>query len=589
LPDVAKCDTLAVSDPGGDDTNNPRHYRADNYGFRINVSTTFREYPGDDMNETKQGLAANRTQKSILVIDDEEGMRDLLSHELGLQGYLITTAGDGEKAVEEMRRTKFDLVISDIRMPRRGGLETLAEVKRISPETEVIIMTGYGSIAAAVKAMKDGAYDFIQKPFNIDEMSALVEKALEKSVLRETLSMYEASKAVFSSVHLDQLLPIILRLLRETLRAEDTAVMLADNSGRPEIIASTGLEHEGRKQAHLEAAGKAATAPDIANGNAMVFESGDGSGNNAGAAVICKLEIEPGVTGFISANRAAGAGPFNPADLRGFTILAAQATQALRNARLYHKLEEKVIELETARNELIQSEKMAAVGRLTAGIAHELNNPLTGILGISELLLRDEKIQAGLREDIRDIHMQSRRCQHVIQDLMHFARKTDPIRETLDLRPLLEETLQLFKNDIFRAHITVRKLFPDGIPKVIGNSNQLKQVFVNILLNGIQSMEGKDSPELAVSLYSAKGLVGVKFSNNGGAIEEKDLPHIFEPFFTTRPTGKGMGLGLSVSYGIIKSHGGAIRAENGPGAGCSFTIELPEGTTPHERDLHTDS
>lgn len=535
------------------------------------------------MNATEQVQGGEGTKKSILVIDDEEGMRALLSHELGLQGYRVVASGDGEKALQEMRRTRFDLVISDIRMPKLGGLETLDEIKRISPETEVIIMTGYASIEAAVQAMKKGAYDFIQKPFNLEEISALAEKAIEKSALKGSLSMYEASKAVFTSVRFEQLLPIIVRLLRETLKAEDAVVMLPGETGALGIIASVGLQKDGEKRARIEMAERAAANPALSGYNAVILadsrgaEAGQGAAENRVSSIVCKLPIEPGVSGIISASRGAGAPEFGLADLRGFTILAAQAAQALRNASLYHKLEEKISELETAKSELVQSEKLAAVGRLTAGIAHELNNPLAGIMGIAELLLRDKTLGEELRQDISDIHQQSLRCRHVIQDLMHFARKSEHRREPVRLLSVLEETLQLFKNDLFRARISVKKLLPADPPLVIGDPNQLKQVFVNILLNAMRSLQGVESPEVSIRLYRAEGLVGVEFRDNGPGIQEKDLPRVFEPFFTTRPVGEGTGLGLSVSYGIIKAHNGDIRVESVAGKGCAFIIELPEG------------
>ena len=126
----------------------------------------------------------------VLVVDDEQGMRDLLSYELGSQGYQVVTAIDGVDAIEKIRQSKFQLVITDLKMPRMGGMETLEEIKKIDPSIEVIMATGFGTIEVAVSAMKSGAYDFVQKPYNLHEISALIDKALEKSQLRALIALY---------------------------------------------------------------------------------------------------------------------------------------------------------------------------------------------------------------------------------------------------------------------------------------------------------------------------------------------------------------------------------------------------------------
>jgi len=511
-----------------------------------------------------------KKEHSILVIDDEEGMRALLAHELGLQGYLVSTAADGQAALDEMARNRFDLVICDIRMPKVGGLDALGKIKELNPGTEVIIMTGYGSVETAVKAMKAGAYDFIQKPFEIAEISALVEKAVEKGTLRESLAMHEASRAVFSFINFDQLLPTLLRLLKGTLQAADAAVMLPGTGGKLEILAETGLEDEKSRLARLAMAGKGTEGTPFDGGNATISTDPDGT-----SVIMAHLAIDSDTTAVLIASRPAGASPFREQDSRGFVILAAQAVLGLRNAVLYRKLEAKVHELETARNELIQSEKLAAVGRLTTGIAHELNNPLGAIIGISELLLRDTSLAEPLKNDLTDIHSQTIRCKHIIQELMHFSRKTAPRRVPLDIGALLEETLQLLKNDLFRSGVKLNRSLPHDLAHVTGDPGQIKQVFVNLILNSLQAIEGAPSPELTIAAGNSGEKIAVELRDNGHGIPEKDLPHIFEPFFTTRPTGKGMGLGLSVSYGIVQSHGGEISARNLAGGGCAFKVELP--------------
>ena len=140
----------------------------------------------------------DRQSARILIIDDEKGMLDLLSYELGGQGYQVVTAMNGREGLERVKRDRFQLVITDVKMPGMDGVEVLQEIKKLDPDLEVIMTTGFGTIETAVAAMKKGAYDFIQKPFNLNEVTNLIEKVLERSELKSLVALYEASKAIFS-------------------------------------------------------------------------------------------------------------------------------------------------------------------------------------------------------------------------------------------------------------------------------------------------------------------------------------------------------------------------------------------------------
>ena len=182
------------------------------------------------------------TKSKILVIDDEQGIRDLLSYELGARGYEVVTAVNGEEGMQKLSQDKFHLVISDVKMPKMNGLQVLEAVKNIDSDIEVIMATGFGSVETAVLAMKRGAYDFIQKPFNLDEVVHLVENALEKSELRIMSALYEASKAIFSNVRLDDLLPVLVKQAMKLLKADSVSIMLMGDDGKLLLSASAGLD-----------------------------------------------------------------------------------------------------------------------------------------------------------------------------------------------------------------------------------------------------------------------------------------------------------------------------------------------------------
>lgn len=522
-------------------------------------------------------------QTKILVVDDEPGIRDLLSYELGSRGYKAATAVNGEDALEKIKKEKFHLVISDVKMPRMGGLEMLEAVKKLDPGIEVIMSTGYGTIETAVTAMKMGAYDFVQKPFDLDEIFAAIEKALERSELRTLLGIYEAGKHIFSSIKLKELLPVMAGLSSRILKADDVSIMLLDSDNRLAVAAAAGLDDDKRGKARLaigeRVAGKVArdSVPVIIDGpldKDPRFSDID-SIRDIRSAIVLPLVIEGRLLGVLNANRTVREMPFTASDLRYASVFCAQITQAIHNATLYRELDDKIQEIRRMQAQLVQSEKLAAIGKLAAGVAHEINNPLTGIMGFAELMLQSGDLSSRQREDVQSIMEQSRRCRRIVQNLLQFSRRKKGNNETVNLDPLLEAGLQLMKYDLIRSNIEVQKHLPGDLPAVQGDPAQLEQVFLNLIANARQAMEGKKDGLLKILASTEAGKVVLRFEDNGCGISEEDLGKVFDPFFTTKPVGQGTGLGLSISYGIIQQHHGTLRVESRAGAGAAFIITLP--------------
>jgi len=518
---------------------------------------------------------------NILVIDDEQGIRDLLSVELGSHGYQVVVAGNGEEALDTIRRRHFDLVITDVKMPKLGGLETLEAIKEIDPDTEVILATGFGTIDTAVAAMKKGAYDFIQKPFNLNEILALIEKALEKSELKALLGIYQASKAVFASTKVEKLLPLISDLSLKVLKADDVYLYLSDVSSGPRLAARSGGTDPVDPSIQLLASAvekKSDSLISVSEASIAEFIKS----NNSGSTIALPIRVKSETLGVLLAHRKTGKGKFGGGDLRNAMIFGSQIAQAVFNARLYQSLEEKIEELRVAnekltdtQHQLIRSEKMAAVGQLAAGVAHELNNPLTGILGFAQLLMQSSDLSGREREDLESIHVESQRCRQIIQNLLKFSRRKEPLKAPIEIVQLLDSTLDLVYYEVSTSGIEVIKEYIPSAPPIFGDSAQLQQVFVNIVTNAKQAMEERGTGELRIKVEADPTHLRVLFKDNGCGIAKQNLSKIFDPFFTTKPVGKGTGLGLSVSYGIIESHGGAVRVESEEGVGTTVTVELP--------------
>jgi len=253
-----------------------------------------------------------------------------------------------------------------------------------------------------------------------------------------------------------------------------------------------------------------------------------------------------------------------------------QMTSNLQGSRA--ELEKAVEILKATQAQLIQSEKLSAVGQFVAGVAHELNNPLAAVIGFSDLLCQtgaDEKVRPHLELIAKSAH----RCHKIVQNLLGFARQHAPERSLVQINGTIDEVLEIMAYEFRTSNITIVREFQDNLPVIMADPHQLQQVFVNILGNARQAIEAFRSDGRIVVRTGAEGkFVRVEFTDNGPGIRPENLAKIFDPFFTTKPVGKGTGLGLSLSYGMINEHGGNIRARSELGSGATFVIELPIAT-----------
>ncbi len=225
--------------------------------------------------------------------------------------------------------------------------------------------------------------------------------------------------------------------------------------------------------------------------------------------------------------------------------------------------------------QIIQSERLAAMGQMIGGFAHELNNPLTSILGMAELLQEGE-VTEGARKQIAVLHQQARRAAEIVQNLQYFARPPAPGRSSVNLNELVQRTVQMQAYPLRKSNITVDFLPEPSIPAVVADPNQLMQVFLNLLLNAEQAIrENREKGTIRVRMERKPDSVWIVFQDDGPGIAPENLAHIFDPFFTTKRPGRGTGLGLSICKTVLREHGGNIEAASAPGGGAVFKITLP--------------
>ncbi|MBT8102482.1 MAG: HAMP domain-containing protein [Gammaproteobacteria bacterium] len=239
------------------------------------------------------------------------------------------------------------------------------------------------------------------------------------------------------------------------------------------------------------------------------------------------------------------------------------------------ELQQREVKLAGANAALVQSEKLAAFGQLGAGIAHEVKNPLAGILGYAQLTLRKLDDDSPFRKNLKIIENETRRCTDIISNLLKFARQENAKMQPTDINDVVEAAMQIVDHQLGVNNVSIIKEFASNLPQCEANANQLQQAIMNFAINAQQAM-GSDGGKLTVRTHTgAGGEVVVEIEDTGPGIPEEIRGNIFEPFFTTKPAGQGTGLGLSVTYGIIKDHGGDIRIEDAAGGGTRFIVSLP--------------
>ena len=243
----------------------------------------------------------------------------------------------------------------------------------------------------------------------------------------------------------------------------------------------------------------------------------------------------------------------------------------------YDRSEKRELEqkLQKTQLQLLQAEKMASLGKLAAGVAHQLNNPLGGITLYAQLMMEEYPLEDGAREDLKRIIDDAERCRNTVRELLEFARQTRQEIRLNDLNRAISQTLFLLENQSLFHNIEIIKSLEPDLPKVPSDVQQLNHVFMNLILNAAEAMEGTGQLRIETLASEDGSRVLIRISDTGPGIPEDALPHIFEPFFTTKEQGKGTGLGLSLAYGIIENHNGRIWAESEKGRGTVFTIELP--------------
>lgn len=270
-------------------------------------------------------------------------------------------------------------------------------------------------------------------------------------------------------------------------------------------------------------------------------------------------------------------------EVGGLAVSFNQMTEKLKAANdellewgktLEKKVEERTKELIEMQGHLIQSEKLASLGKLAAGVAHEINNPLGGILIYSHLLLEETKKNTPESENLKKIIKETTRCKDIVKGLLEFARPKEPEMALTDINDVINKALALFERQALFQNIKINRDYSD-LPRIVSDGAQLQQVFTNIIVNAAEAMDGNGMLTIKTWLDAKDECLKIEFTDTGHGIREEDKERLFEPFFTTKEVGKGTGLGLAISYSIVQKHQGSIKVRSELGQGSTFTVILP--------------
>ncbi len=227
--------------------------------------------------------------------------------------------------------------------------------------------------------------------------------------------------------------------------------------------------------------------------------------------------------------------------------------------------------------QLQRADRLASLGQISTGIAHEINNPLGVMLGYTQLLLRDQSPGSQAHDDLKTIEKHARHCKTIVEDLLKFARSTQTKKSSIDMNETVDQVISLLAHQFELDNITLIRESDRNVPSLVADGEKLKQVFMNLLMNARQSITGKGQITVRTSHMASEDQVSIEITDSGCGIPPEIIEKIFDPFFTTKPVGEGTGLGLSVSYGIVQDHNGRIEVSSSPERGTTFTVSLPVG------------
>ncbi len=530
----------------------------------------------------------------ILVVDDEQDIRQLLREMLAFEGHEVAEAATGSEALERLRRVAFDLVVTDVRMPNMGGLELLRRVREASPSTEVIVATAYAELETAIECMRAGAFDLLRKPFNLQELFTCVSRALERRRFNVATDLVRLSQVLLEQNTLERLPHAIVESVRSFLVADAVMLALPDTDGRLQVAHAYGMADEAESALGLSLGERLVRTLATDRTPAVLGPLGEDWRFKDGP------RLAPGVSGLLlplmAGERLLGVlfilrrsqeRPLGRGELDRAALLTAHAVLALENGRMA--------------GQLSASERMVSVGLVAAGISHEINNPATFVLGNLQFIQqglgalgrsmsreasgprgeppvwgpRQQEELEAVQQAADEAYEGTRRICEIVRDMRALSRLDDASAGWFDLNEAIRSALRITRAETTPAAVVTVEL-AEGL-EVKGSPGRVSQVFSNLIINAAQALAEWSGPrrEIRVTSRLLDGRAIVEVADTGPGIAPEHLSRVFQPFFTTKGMTTGTGLGLSISRDIVRRLGGDIEVSSKRGVGTIFTVSLP--------------
>ena len=478
---------------------------------------------------------------SALLVEDNPGDARLIREMLGGVKSVRVEVSEAESIPEALRqidRQEFDVVLLDLSLPGTRGIETFTALHSKTDHLPIIVLTGLDDEGVALNAVGSGSQDYLVKgQVDGDVIARAIRYAMERHRSEVELAV---SRSSFSNI----------------VEKNGDGILIADGSGKIRFVNPAWEKFSGEPADRL--LGQHVTFPLVRDATTEIDIVRVDSSRGEGEVRVVETRWR-GEDAFLLT-------------LRDVTDRKL-AEQALRTSEA--DAVATLTELEATQQHLVQAAKLSSRGQLVAGVAHELNNPLYAMLGLSHLILQEE-LDDGLRSDLQMIHTQTERCGRIVQNLLSFARRSGSERRYVSVNTVVEAAVELRANDLRLKGIDLEVSLDLDISTVFVDDNEIQQVVLNLLMNAEDAMlETNGAGKLSVKTSRRESVVEISVADDGPGIPEENIDSVFDPFFTTKEVGKGTGLGLSICYGIVRDHRGVIRVENGKSQGATFVVELP--------------
>ena len=500
----------------------------------------------------------------ILIIDDEPRMCDSLKILLSREGYEAQTGYSGKEAIECLARDSFDLVLLDIVMPDMTGHQIMDYINTQNPETLVIVMTGHASVDSAVESLRRGAYDYFRKPFDFEQLLTRVKNALNHNKLKKENDLINVK------------LELTEKRYQYLVNSSPDIIYTLDHDGKFTFINGAVESLLGCKSDQL--IGKHYTSivfeEDMDKAKNIFNERRTGGRATTGVELNLKcLQKHDGHKKVLAV------------ELKSMGMYDRPVDQKEKAFMGTYGVARDITDRKRLEAQLLQAQKMEAIGTLAGGIAHDFNNLLMGIQGHTSLMFLDIDSDHPNFEHTKGVEDLVKRGSDLTRQLLGFARGGKYEVRPTDINELIEKSFEMFGRT--KKEIRVHRKYQKDIWTVEVDRGQIEQVLLNLYVNAWQAMPGGGDlylqtenvrlDERYVSPFGAKpgNYVEVSVTDTGVGMDEKTQQRIFEPFFTTKEMGRGTGLGLASAYSIINNHGGIINVCSEKGRGTTFTIYLP--------------